>query len=66
MSHFNAYRTNLPPGCTDADGGASDTYVCSHCDETIEEGEIDEGSEAFEPVCEKCARLARREDDDDL
>lgn len=56
MSRFNAYQNNLPPGCTDADGGASDIYRCSKCDRIIDEDEIDDAeSEAFNFVCEKCA-----------
>lgn len=63
MSRFNAYQNNLPPGCTDADGGASDIYRCSKCDRVISEDEIDDAeSEAFNFVCNECAAKMEEED----
>lgn len=51
---------NLPDGCTDPDGGASDLYVCSVCGEGCLEREIDnDASEAFTHVCVKCAEQER-------
>lgn len=60
---FTAYMNNLPLGCTDADGGASDVYRCSKCDRVISEEEIDEAeSEAFNFVCERCAAEMKEEE----
>lgn len=63
MSRFNAYRNNLPDGCSDADGGASDVYVCVSCGGEFSQAELDdEASEAFAPVCKECAHES--EDDE--
>lgn len=59
MSRFTAYQRNLPPGCTDADGGASDTYVCSVCGDRFTQEEIDEDGGAFEHVCKECAEFEK-------
>lgn len=53
MSRFNAYKRNLPDGCTDADGGASDVYVCEDCDRECSQDELDPDSE--DTICTDCA-----------
>jgi hypothetical protein len=53
MSRFNAYRNNLPPGCSDADGGASDVYVCEDCERRCSEDELCPDSD--DTICRECA-----------
>lgn len=64
MSRFNAYRNNLPPGCTDADGGASDTYQCDDCEQGFSQDELDPDSD--DVICRECAGKRKEPSESEL
>lgn len=64
MSSFNAYRNNLPDGCTDADGGASDVYQCEDCERDCSQDELDPDSE--DTICRECAENRKEPSETEL
>lgn len=64
MSSFNAYRNNLPPGCTDADGGASDVYRCEDCECDCSQEELDPDSD--DTICRACAEKRKEPSEEAL
>lgn len=61
---FNAYRNNLPDGCIDADGGASDVYHCEDCERDCSQDELDPDSE--DTVCLECAEKRKEPGESEL
>lgn len=64
MSRFNAYQNNLPDGCTDADGGASDVYQCEDCERDCYQDELDPDSE--DKICRECAERRKEPSEEAL